>query len=183
MKKFSEKVISLLPYFILVVLAGTIFSFSYKNDMSYDQLIELIKVLTWPLLVLITIFFFRKVFTYLFFSMEEFNFFGTKGGLKDVEVMIQEQVEKRLKEKNKEEENARTKNALEEKIKTLVDMDKKNNDFNNQWNDLAIEIMEKLKSANKENSDLIKERDQLHEQIAALLTQIQGLQAQLGQRK
>lgn len=33
-------------------------------------------ILVWPITILTVLFFFRKVFTYLLFSIDEFNFFG-----------------------------------------------------------------------------------------------------------
>ena len=86
----------------LLLVAGTIFLL--KAD--FGKYIELTRVLIWPVTILLALFFFRKVFTYLFFSMDEFNFFGAKGELDDITEVISTQVEKRLREQDEKKKRS-----------------------------------------------------------------------------
>lgn len=129
MKKILEKIVIMLPYFILILITGFLFVFYFKNTPDFQQLIQLLQTLIWPIIVLLGLLFFKKVFTYLFLSMEEFNFFGNRGKLKDIRDIIEEKVEKRIKEE-KEQENRKIESAkftaeLEKVKKSKSNSDKK----------------------------------------------------------
>lgn len=66
--------------------------------------LKFIDIVIWPITILTGLFFFKKVFTYLFFSMDEFNFFGLKGHLRNVNEVVLDEVNKRFLERQKEEE-------------------------------------------------------------------------------
>lgn len=108
--------------------------------MSWEEFIELLRVLMWPVTILIVLFFFRKIFTYLFLSMEEFNFFGLKGRLKNVQDMIQERVREEFKRQEEEVKNIREKQILKDAIEKIrTDKASKEEMFNR-----AIELAEKI---------------------------------------
>jgi hypothetical protein len=103
----------LCPFFIFLLLVGMVWFFLKGTP---DKYIELTKVLIWPITVLISLFFFRKVFTYMFFSMDEFNFFGVKGDLKNVNQMINEEAEKRIIREKEELATKEEMKKLEDKF-------------------------------------------------------------------
>lgn len=127
MKNFFEKIEALLPSSLLVLFVGAFLTLFYKGALSYAQYIEILKTLIWPTVVLISFLFFRKVFTYLFFSVGEFNFFGAKGTLKDIREVIEERVEERIsdekqrEQRDKEIETLLAKVTKAEKSKNHVD--------------------------------------------------------------
>ena len=92
------------------------------SDSQFKRVQELINTTIWPFIALFGVLFFNKVFTYFFFSMKKFNFFGMEGKLKDVEKVISEEVERRLKEKEGKElskeiaETVKKEGKKEEKI-------------------------------------------------------------------
>lgn len=101
----------LTPFFIFCIFIY-IAVYSLKGNLSAYT--ELLKILIWPVTVLIGLFFFRKVVTYMFFSMNEFNFFGVKGKLKNVDDLINEEVDRRFKMEKEEM-------ATKEEMKRLGD--------------------------------------------------------------
>jgi CHASE3 domain sensor protein len=87
-------------------------------------------------MAIFSVLFFRKIFTYLFFSMNEFNFFGAKGTLKPVEKMIAEEA-KRLREQEKRTaENAQRDKEIKKLEVELANM--------GQSNTNAIEFAERI---------------------------------------
>ena len=164
MKDFLEKLINSLPVFILVILGGTIFIFFYQNHMTYENFTGIIKILIWPTIVFFAILFFRKVFTYLFFSMEEYNFFGVKGKLKDIREVIEERVQIRFNEK--ETQTART--AEIEKIsKEIEDAKISKDDAEKQakkYFDIAEDIFGKFKKLSDEHVETTKELNVLRQE-------------------
>ncbi len=121
-----ERLINSVPYVIFVVILLSVFIFIWKGLISYDQFIDLLKILIWPTVVLCSFIFFKKVFTYLFLSMEEFNFFGAKGNLRNIEEVIEERVQMKLEE---EEENKRRNLALQELEKNLKEVTLSKDDY------------------------------------------------------
>lgn len=100
--------------FLVFLGSLLLFCYFFKSD-----LIELVKVLVWPFTVLTILYFFRKVVAYLFFSMNEFNFFGINGSLKNVNDMIKEQVERKIGEKESEDKRNEEINKLKEENNTV----------------------------------------------------------------
>lgn len=90
---------------------------------TFNQFVELLTIIVWPGVALIAAFFFRKVFTYVFFSMDQFNFFGAHGRLKRAEEMIEEEAA-RLVQREKDAADAKT---MKEKLAILeTQLDKSN---------------------------------------------------------
>ncbi|MCL5011139.1 MAG: hypothetical protein M1127_02935 [Patescibacteria group bacterium] len=77
---------------------------------EYQTAIELIKFLCWPglifviFVVVINSAYLRELFSYLFLSMEEFNFFSIKGKIENVREVIERKIEEGIQklEKNKQ---------------------------------------------------------------------------------
>jgi hypothetical protein len=161
MKEFFEKILSCLPYFILVVLAGLLLIIFYQNGLSFEHLIDVLEVLIWPTVILVAMLFFRKVLTYLFFSMEEFNFFGTKGGLKDIRKIIEEKVESRIKEEKEATERLSTISKFELELnnakKSIDDAGKKAEENLN----LATTIFKQYKELSDMHTETEKELEKL----------------------
>ncbi|MFZ1720169.1 MAG: hypothetical protein WAU28_02345 [Candidatus Moraniibacteriota bacterium] len=79
--------------------------------------LKLVEIVVWPFTLLIVLFFFKKVFTYMFFSMDEFNFFGLKGTLRNIKEVIFEEANKQFLEKQKEEERERERKKTDDLIR------------------------------------------------------------------
>lgn len=103
----------LCPFFIFLLVIILVWYFFGGTP---DRYVELIRILIWPVTVLVGLFFFKKVFTYMFFSMDEFNFFGVKGDLKNVNLMINEEAEKRLLREKEDLATREEMKRLEEKF-------------------------------------------------------------------
>jgi hypothetical protein len=84
-----------LPFLVYIIIAYYVVRRIYGFDLS--TFTDILKITVWPVTVLISLFFFRKVVTYMFFSMNEYNFFGAKGELTNVHKFLEEEVEARLK--------------------------------------------------------------------------------------
>lgn len=149
------------PFVIFVLALGVPVYFLRSNFESY---LKLLSILIWPLTILLALFFFRKVVTYLFFTMNEFNFFGAKGELKDVKGMIEERVEKRIRE---EKDNEKSRKEIESFAAQLeaakregtshqktADEQKKEAEANLQ---LARKIFGDLQDLSQKNAEMLKE--------------------------
>ncbi|PIQ91420.1 MAG: hypothetical protein COV70_03795 [Parcubacteria group bacterium CG11_big_fil_rev_8_21_14_0_20_39_22] len=90
--------------FFLVPIAG-------REMGLYEEYLNLLDITIWPAVVIIVALSFRKILAYLFFSVEEFSFFGAKGRLKDVRELIEEKAENL---KAKQEINEQSKEMLKE---------------------------------------------------------------------
>lgn len=113
--KLKNFLIVLRGFFLWLMPLAIFLLFTYLPKVlwntSFKDYLDFLKIIIWPYTVLVIIFFFKKVFTYLFFSIEGFDFFGINGTLKNVNTVISEHVDKKfLEEKNGE--------------KTKVDMEK-----------------------------------------------------------
>ena len=172
MKNFLEKSINILPHFVLLVLVGVIVSFFVKNDFKYEELLGLIRVFIWPSVVLLAFMFFKKVFTYLFFSMEEFNFFGNKGTLKDVKDVINERVKRGIEEEKEREERI---NFINNYKKDLEDASS-SKDRAFKLAERVVKQYEKLQEKNnilqKQLSAFILEKEQREARHAAIRRRI-----------
>ena len=140
---------------------------------SLSTIVEMIKILIWPITTLIALFYFRKVVTYLFFSMDEFNFFGAKGTLKNVNDLIIEKVNERFLEEKEERER----NMQMEKLSSDIEARKREVDSANgtaeQNLKLAKDVLsswnESSKSSKKIIDDLLSENKKLKEQISKVV--------------
>lgn len=141
---------------------------SYLFNLDFLKFIE---ILAWPFTVLTALFFFKKVFTFLFFSMDEFNFFGLKGHLKNVNEVILDEVNKRVLEKEKENSRKEEREKLNNEIK------EKENQINevmgsaDEYKKIAKEILKDWKDSTKQHAktvlDLEKENKHLKEILSS----------------
>lgn len=84
-----------------------------------EYLLRILESVKWPLTILIVAFFFRRVVAYLFLSLEEYNFFGARGVIKDPETVIRERVEERVRRAAAEQERQRERKAVQQEIENL----------------------------------------------------------------
>src|SRR5581483_797476 len=139
---------------------GVVVIFVYKK-LGFENFLKLVQVLVWPLILIMGMFFFRKVFTYLFFSMDEFNFFGNKGKLKNIQDVISEHV-KKLREQEIEKEN--NKKELEKIQSELENTRQKGVKTEEQYNaalDKVIKIAEELLGRNQKLTEEIDSKDKM----------------------
>lgn len=123
-------------------------------NLSFSDYLDFLKILVWPVTALIILFFFKKVITYLFFSIDGFNFFGAKGELKNVYDVIAEKVDQRFQVEKKDRES---KIEKEELLKQLSNKDEQKE---------AVEELIKLwDNSRQTNKKLIEENNQLRELI------------------
>jgi hypothetical protein len=148
-------------------------------NLSFKEYLEFLGVLVWPYTLLVILFFFKRVVTYLFFSMEGFDFFGAKGGLKNVEEVILEEVNKRFLEEKKEADRRDSVEKLNKEINEKeAEIKKKENQINSAKGEadenleLAKEILKDWKKSTTQNtktiSDLNTENRKLKEIISNL---------------
>lgn len=162
-KNFSSTIKNLLewlyPFFGFLIILFFV-KILFLKDINFNEFIELLKVLIWPFTVLVILFFFKRVFTYLFFSMDEFNFFGAKGSLKNVNEIILEEVKKKFLEEREEEEQKKTM----KKLNTEINKKKGKAEV---YSAIARKVMTEWKKSTKQNketiNDLTKENKRLRE--------------------
>lgn len=137
--------------------------------------IELLKVIAWPLVIFLALWFFRKVFTYLFFSMDEFNFFGAKGRLDNPIDMIKREA-KKLKEKDDEEQKIMQKYSEYEKTITNLQNSK------SEESQKALDNLSFARELIRENQRILRDKARIvaerQAQVDALLSQLAALQVQ-----
>lgn len=154
----------LYPFFGFLIILFFVKLFFLKN-INFNEFTELLKVLIWPFTVLLILFFFKRVVTYLFFSMDEFNFFGAKGNLKNVNEVILEEVEKKFLEKKEKEGQKKTMDKLNTEINKTKGTASKNLN-------LARKVMTEWEKSTKQNQEIIddleKENKRLKEMISSL---------------
>lgn len=169
-KNFSFAIKNLLewlyPFFGFLIIIFFVKSIFLK-DVNFNEFIELLKILIWPFTVLLILFFFKKVFTYLLFSMDEFNFFGAKGSLKNVNEIILEEVEKKFLKEKEEEEQKKTM----EKLNTEINKKKGKASV---YLAIARKVMAEWKKSTKQNKETInnltKENKRLREITSSFST-------------
>ncbi|MCR4279695.1 MAG: hypothetical protein NUV78_03095 [Candidatus Zambryskibacteria bacterium] len=169
MRSFAERFIGAVPYLIIFILGGSLLIFIYQNKLTFIEFIDLVKVLIWPAIVLLALLFFRKVFTYLFFSIEEFNFFGTRGRLKSIQEVISEKAEEQYKQQKEEQ---RLKDERKGHKRKLLEL---------QNSKLQVAEREKhtlqlAKELNDENEELQKGNFQLQQQFENVVAHLKALQ-------
>ena len=141
---------------LLPLLAFPVFfvlSYFFLN-ISQGETIELLRVFIWPVTTLIILFFFRKIFTYLFFSMDEFNFFGIKGSLRNVQDVINEKASE-LRNREKEESQRKEKvklfeKEIEKKQGLILDLTQQKQIEVKEWSSLAEEFLQDYKKLSKD---------------------------------
>jgi hypothetical protein len=172
---FFTEVIIIAGKFIFWLFLFLIFAFLHQS-VGLNGTLEVLKVVIWPLVLLLALVFFKEIFTYMFFSMREFNFFGAKGRLKNVQQLISEKVKEQLDREKFQKQNeesfkqlSTSKNSLQEKLDNTLN-------FAQQ----LIKDAEKLYEENLRlrNSQSVTD-SVVQAQVNALLTQIAELQAQI----
>lgn len=146
------------PFFIFLIILFFVKLFFLKN-MNFNEFTELLKVLIWPFTVLMILFFFKKVVTFLFFSMNEFNFFGLKGNLKDVNTVILAEVNKKFSEEKKEESRKIDMESLYAKIESKDSEINKAKGTAEENLNIAKEIMKEWKKSTEQNKKTIFDLD------------------------
>ncbi len=122
-----------------------------RLDADFSHFLRLVEIGIWPITVLICAFFFRKVFTYLFFSVEEYNFFGIRGSLKSVTSVIEERA-RMLEEKRLMDEKLKTTKAeFEAEINMLSVQDKKKSA---RFRELTNNLLRRLSEVQERNIEL-----------------------------
>jgi len=119
--------------------------------------------------------------------MEEFNFFGTKGRLKNVEEVIQEKAQELYENRERERELTEKENFFKKQIENLQKEKQTTNEewykfskkVSDEWYKFSKDRVDDYKKLSNEYKDLLKTRDDLKKQISALLNQIQELQKQI----
>ena len=124
---------------------------AYFLQLDYLKLLE---ILIWPITLLIALFFFKKVFTYLFFSMDSFSFFGAKGHLKNVKDVIDEEVLRLFEREKQEKERKSEISVLREDLdKKSVEVDGKSKESNNNLV-VAQRLMKMLTESDRRGDEL-----------------------------
>lgn len=83
------------------------------------NLLDILKIAVWPLVLMSALFFFRKVFTYMFFSVDEFSLFGIKGTLKNVYAVIEEKAQEKYDRRLREEESKKEIEKMSNELKKV----------------------------------------------------------------
>jgi hypothetical protein len=86
-----------------------------------EELLKLIAAIDWPVTVLVLAFFFQRIFTYTFFSLDSYNFFGLSGALRPIEDVIEDQVDRRLREEKEKERKEELLGRYDEIPNEIVD--------------------------------------------------------------
>lgn len=124
-------------------------------------------------MVLFGLFLFKRIIAYLFLSMESFNFFGAKGRIRPVEEVIEERVNKKIKEEKEAKVLDEERQAHNTALASLKDS---TSDLEGRYN-RAIALAEKFSI---QVADYATQNSQLKKQVEALLNQIALLQNQSG---
>jgi len=143
--------------FIILLVCG--FSSDYFRIWFIDHFIEIINIIIWPLTLFVVLIFFRKIFTYMFFSLDEFNFFGLKGSLNNVyetvEKKAEEKYQKRIEEEKRQSDYDDMKRNIENIKKSKEEVGTKYNDILN----LAVKQTDEINNLNKKLTTLEKEKE------------------------
>lgn len=161
MKKLPEKILSILPYFILLIVAGSVLLYIYIGNLAYEEYIQMLQILIWPSIVLMALLFFRKVFTFLFFSMEEFNFFGNKGKLKNVEEVINEKVEERIKRDKEQADIEHKMKGFEKELEKVTQSKDNEVEKSKEYRELAVQMAKQYQEMSNVNKELNEELNEL----------------------
>ncbi len=118
--EFKKAISSLIDLFLwlspLILFLLVMYIPKVLWNLNFTEYLEFLNILVWPYTVLIILFFFKKVVTYLFFSMNKFNFFGIKGDLKNVYELISEEAEKKFSEEKEEKKRNEDMDDLNNRI-------------------------------------------------------------------
>lgn len=156
---------TLVPWLIVGVIILLLSKHVLRYGLTFDQFISFVEVVIWPTVIFTAIVLFKKIFTYLFFSLEEFSFFGAKGKLIDVRTMITNKADEMYQKKLEEEERSIERESLEKELNALKSSTEKESERTKR----ALEIAEKALDRNevllKDNAELRKIQTQLADQL------------------
>ena len=146
------------------------------SNMNWELVLRYWEATRWPLVVLFAFVSFRKVVAYLFLSLREFNFFGTKGELRDVQVVIREKAQE-LYERERKEGEIVQKQAEQERELESVRGEK------GQLYEFASQLLQENQTLERNLTKAMGKRSEsageLQAQISVLLNQIAALQRQI----
>jgi hypothetical protein len=144
---FTNFIVEPINKAVTIVVIGTISYILYHN-LGYEKFLELSKVWAWRIFLVLIVFNFKKVIAYLFFSLDEFSFFGTKGKLKDIRALIDEKVQKRFEEVAENNERNLQIETLKQDLET-----------NQENTDVLLKIANDAVKKMTEYSNELQERD------------------------
>lgn len=182
MKKFIDKILSLSPYVVLLVLIGVLLDFVHRQDLNFDQINKLIGTIIWPTVVFFAFLFFRRVITYLFFSMEEFGFFGTRGELKDVREVINERVEQKFVEDKAKEEQDKKLSIMQEQLRVAAQSQADTKTEVEENFKLAKSIFEDYKKLLTDHEKVTKELDEFKLEKAERASRMEAIRQRIRYR-
>jgi hypothetical protein len=158
-------------WFLLLIMLPYLF-----RKISFSEYLDLMTITIWPFTIILCINIFKKIFTYLFFSLDKFNFFGIQGQLRDIKDVIRDEVDAQAKEierKGKEEENGREilklRNNIDELTNEIDNKELSSGEYmniileNGRLYDKAIDIYEQTISLLKQEN--MRLNDQLNKLI------------------
>ncbi len=164
--KYLRNIVVWLCPFVLLLLGAYVLIF-YVFGSEFDHYIQFLRVIVWPVTILIALFFFRKVATYMFFSMKEFNFFGAKGELKDITKVIEERVESRIREEKEEEMRSNKIKSVERKLQKANASTENAKTKADENYELARSIFKDFKELSESHERVSKELNELRERESA----------------
>lgn len=125
----------------------------------------------------------------MFFSLDEFNFFGAKGSLKNIQDVINERINKINKNKEMNEKSQKRVAMMNDRMVKLMQSTATEKEQKMQWQKIAQEVFEKYDIISKDYAKLSSEKssiekpkltsEELLAQIAALQNQLKTLREQL----
>src|SRR5581483_11572930 len=141
---------------------------------TLKSILGTIEPFKWVIVVGFGLWYFRRIVTYLFFSMDEFNFFGTHGKLKNVRDLIKEKAyDLSQSEKNKKEITEtleRLENQIREKDAVGSKVVSKFESFVTIMSDFIGKNGELIQSSG--NNDLMKAYSKIGEQLQSDVARI-----------
>ena len=137
-------------------------------NISFNDYLEFLKILVWPISALIILFFFKKVITYLFFSIDGFNFFGAKGELKNVYDLITEKVNEKLEEEKRQRQGDTEKQKLLDEVRNKTIQKETVEKVIKLWTN-STEENKKLIEENKQLRETLEKRSQIASSISLMV--------------
>jgi len=145
-KELTNKRIDLFHLVVAEIIIGSLLVIIYKG-LTIEQFLKLVDILVWPVVIFSALFFFRKIFTYLFFTFEEFNFFGIKGQLRNpikvIDQIVEERIEQELGKKEREKKEKEYKKIIDD---NKLELEKKEGEVEkiNNFTRKVLDNFEKL---------------------------------------
>lgn len=135
---------------------------------SPEHWLRFFEIIAWPSVVVILLSLFKKIFTYLFLSVREFNIFGAHGRLRDPYEVIEERTAQKYKERITSEEHERHQEVLKRKIQNMEEELNSNALQRDELFLLSQESLRLLKEYRENNDELFLENQELLHQLEFL---------------